>query len=99
MSLSFQQILQNTEATATKLGMDIEQALLFVSHLIVTSAPALTTAATVAETISGNAELVPLTNAVSGVVQTTAGAVIANQNPVAQISAVGAAIVTPIAKS
>ena len=99
MSLSFQQILNNTEEAAKRAGVDIESAILFVSHLLVNSAPALTTAATIAETVTGNAELVPLTNAVSGVVQTTASAVIANQSPVAQVSAVGAAILTPIQKS
>ena len=97
--LSFSQIISNVETTANKLGMDTEQCLLFISHLIVNSAPALTTAANIAEVVTGNAELVPLTNSISSVVQTTAGSVIANQSPNEQVSVIGNAIITPIAKS
>jgi len=86
----FIDLFTNIESTASKLGMDIESAFKFTAHLVVAATPALTTAADVAEAVSGNAALIPVTNEVSATVLTTSeavttGDVIQNAGTVAEV--------------
>lgn len=86
---SFKDLFTNIESTASKLGMDLESAFQFTAHLAVAATPALTTAADVAEAVSGNAALIPITNEVSATVVATSKAVtsdvIQNAGTVAQV--------------
>ena len=76
MSLSFSQLLANTEAAAKHAGVDLGQAILFIAHLVSTSAPQATAVADIVETATGNATLVPLTNTISSTVQAVSTAII-----------------------
>lgn len=70
-------LLKSLETSAVHAGIAIEDAFTFLIHFLATNAPALTTAATIAETATGNAALVPVTQAAGAAVQ-QAAAVLGN---------------------
>ena len=88
-------IFTKVETAAKTAGIDVYNALLFLAHFAVQSTPALNAAADVAETVTGNAALIPLTNAISTTVETTAAGVVATKDPITQLNTVVNAVKHP----
>ena len=69
--MTFKDILNHLENAATLIGTDTHKVLLILAHFGVEVVPALTAVTDIVEVASGNATLIPITNTISGTVQTT----------------------------
>ena len=85
-------IRDRIETAAVKAEVDLQKALQFLSHLAIQVTPALTQAADIAEVLTGNGELVPITNGVSGVVTQVASSVQGSNSLVHNVGTIGAAV-------
>lgn len=77
--VSLSNIIASLESAASKANIDIDKAFQFLAHLTTEFAPLATVLADVVETSTGNAALVPITNAVSTGAQAVAASVTASQ--------------------
>jgi hypothetical protein len=77
--MSLNTFLSEIETAASKAGIAIEQGLLFLAHFSQSATPELTTATTIAEAVSGNEALIPITEAVSAAVEAGGKEILANQ--------------------
>ena len=86
--ISLTELENEFKSAATKAGIEVHQLLLALAHFSQTAVPVLTTAADIAETATGNAELVPITNAVSATVQATGATILSQSSTVSQLGTV-----------
>lgn len=90
--ISLTELENEFKSAATKAGIEVHQLLLALAHFSQTAVPVLTTAADIAETATGNAELVPITNAVSATVQATGATILSQSSTVSQLGTVATVV-------